>query len=314
MTHVHVPYRYPSLSVDASHERFALDHNRCILCTRCVRVCDEIEGAHTWDVMGRGIACAGHYRPDQPWGRFRKLHRLRQVRAGLPHGRADRKRKSVAEMAKRRQFLPYLTLMREKEETRMSKVRLATVWLDGCSGCHMSLLDIDGASWSCAQRVDVVYSPLVDAKEFPEDVDVALVEGAVSSEHDLELILRIRERTKILVALGDCAVTGNVSAMRNPFSVDSVMNRAYIENVTLQPADAPGTAASAAGALPARSRIGGGGCLRPGLPAPRGADRVRGKRIESRPHAGRERAFQVRVGTEITGEFVGIRSLYGSRL
>ena len=58
MTHVHFPYHYPKLPVDASHERFVVDHNRCILCTRCVRVCDEIEGAHTWDVMGRGIDAA----------------------------------------------------------------------------------------------------------------------------------------------------------------------------------------------------------------------------------------------------------------
>jgi NAD-reducing hydrogenase small subunit len=117
----------------------------------------------------------------------------------------------------------------------MSNVRLATVWLDGCSGCHMSLLDNDDGVVELFDGVDVVYSPLVDAKEFPEGVDVALVEGAVSSEHDLELILQIRQRSKILVALGDCAVTGNVSAMRNPFGVDSVMNRAYIENVALQP-------------------------------------------------------------------------------
>jgi bidirectional [NiFe] hydrogenase diaphorase subunit len=55
MTHVHFPYQYPKLNVDASHERFVVDHNRCILCTRCVRVCDEIEGAHTCDVLGRGV-------------------------------------------------------------------------------------------------------------------------------------------------------------------------------------------------------------------------------------------------------------------
>ena len=55
ITHVRFPYRYPQAEVDASHDRFVIDHNRCILCTRCVRVCDEIEGAHTWDIMGRGI-------------------------------------------------------------------------------------------------------------------------------------------------------------------------------------------------------------------------------------------------------------------
>ena len=68
MTHVHFPYQYPKLPVDASHERFVVDHNRCILCTRCVRVCDEIEGAHTWDVMSRGVECRVITDLAQPWG------------------------------------------------------------------------------------------------------------------------------------------------------------------------------------------------------------------------------------------------------
>ena len=88
MTHVRFPYRYPKLPVDASHERFVLDHNRCILCTRCVRVCDEIEGAHTWDVMARGVDCPRDHRPGPALGRLGNVHRLRQVRAGLPHRRA----------------------------------------------------------------------------------------------------------------------------------------------------------------------------------------------------------------------------------
>ena len=117
----------------------------------------------------------------------------------------------------------------------MSKVRLATVWLDGCSGCHMSFLDMDERLVELAQQVDVVYSPLVDPKEFPESVDVTLVEGAVSSNEDLEKICHIREHTKYLISLGDCAVTGNVPSMRNPFKVDEVLNRAYIENASVQP-------------------------------------------------------------------------------
>src|SRR5579863_6093509 len=93
------------------------------------------------------------------------------------------------------------------------KTRLATVWLDGCSGCHMSLLDTDERLIALAQRVNVVWGPLVDAKEFPENVDVTLVEGAISSEEDLHRIQLIRARTKVLISLGDCAVTGNVPAM-----------------------------------------------------------------------------------------------------
>ncbi len=115
----------------------------------------------------------------------------------------------------------------------MSKKKLATIWLDGCSGCHMSFLDLDERLIELADRVDLIYSPLVDAKEFPLDVDITLVEGAVSSEEDLHKIHAVRARTKILVSLGDCAVTANVPAMRNPFPVNTVYDRAYRENATL---------------------------------------------------------------------------------
>jgi NAD-reducing hydrogenase small subunit len=111
----------------------------------------------------------------------------------------------------------------------MKKVRLATVWLDGCSGCHMSLLDMDEALIAVAKRIEVVFGPLVDAQEFPKAVDVTIVEGAVSSQHDLELIRTIRQRTKWIVSLGDCAVTGNVPAMRNQTAVRKLLDRIYIE-------------------------------------------------------------------------------------
>lgn len=106
--------------------------------------------------------------------------------------------------------------------------RIATVWLGGCSGCHMSLLDLDEKLIDLAARVDLVYSPLVDVKEYPEDVDAVLVEGAVANEEQLHQIRRIRERTRILVSLGDCAVSGNVTALRNPLgSAGPVFNRGY---------------------------------------------------------------------------------------
>lgn len=117
----------------------------------------------------------------------------------------------------------------------MSKVKLATVWLDGCSGCHMSLLDMDEAIEMVAKKVDIVYGPLVDAQEFPEGVDVTLVEGAVSSNEDVEKIQTIRRRSKLIVALGDCAVTGNVPAMRNSIPVKKLLDRVYVEGVQAQP-------------------------------------------------------------------------------
>lgn len=118
-------------------------------------------------------------------------------------------------------------------ESTSGKVSLATVWLDGCSGCHMSFLDMDERLLEIAEHVNLVYSPLVDVKEFPEMVDVTLIEGAVSSTEDLEKIQKVRAHTRLLVSLGDCAVTANVPAMRNPFGVEAVYHRAYFENADL---------------------------------------------------------------------------------
>src|ERR1700744_4147954 len=115
-----------------------------------------------------------------------------------------------------------------------NQTTLATVWLDGCSGCHMSLLDMENELVDLSRQFRLVYSPLVDRKTFPDLVDVTLVEGAVASEDDLKKIRRIREHTRILVSLGDCALTGNVSAMRNSCGTQPVYLRVYEENADLQ--------------------------------------------------------------------------------
>ena len=107
------------------------------------------------------------------------------------------------------------------------KKKLATVWLDGCSGCHMSFLDMDERLIDLAEQFDLVYSPIVDHKIFPLGVDISLVEGSVSTDADEHKIRMVRERTAMLVSLGDCAVTGNVPAMRNAFTVDSILERAF---------------------------------------------------------------------------------------
>ena len=117
----------------------------------------------------------------------------------------------------------------------MSKLKVATVWLDGCSGCHMSFLDMDERLLELAELADLVYSPLVDAKEFPDEVDIALVEGAVASEDDERKIKKVRAHSKLLIAMGDCAITGNVPSMRNPIGPEAILNRAYIENADAQP-------------------------------------------------------------------------------
>lgn len=116
-----------------------------------------------------------------------------------------------------------------------AKVRLATVWLDGCSGCHMSLLDMDERLLEIADKIELVSSPLMDVKGFPENIDLTIVEGAITNEEDLHKVVNFRKNSKLLLALGDCAVTGNVPAMRNGFSVDELCQRAFIENAQAEP-------------------------------------------------------------------------------
>jgi NAD-reducing hydrogenase small subunit len=115
----------------------------------------------------------------------------------------------------------------------MDRIKVATVWFGGCAGCHMSFLDLDEFLIEVASKIEIVYSPIVDCKEYPEGVDLCLLEGAICNEDNLELLLKIRARTKVLVSFGDCAVTGNVPAIRNQLgskSVPNVLQCAYIDN------------------------------------------------------------------------------------
>jgi bidirectional [NiFe] hydrogenase diaphorase subunit len=115
MDHVRVPYVSPRRQIDASHERFLFDPNRCILCTRCVRACDEIEGAHTWDVMGRGIGSRVITDLNEPWGSSTTCTSCGKCVQVCPTGALVEKGKAVAESVKRPGFLPYLKRMRGQQ-------------------------------------------------------------------------------------------------------------------------------------------------------------------------------------------------------
>ena len=129
-----------------------------------------------------------------------------------------------------------------------TKLRFATVWLAGCSGCHMSFLDLDEWLFELAERVEIVYSPVAsDSKVFPEGVDLCLVEGAVANADNLDLALQLRARSKVVVSFGDCAVTANVPGLRNLWagveggSRQSVLDRGYLELADTGGAAAPRT-------------------------------------------------------------------------
>jgi NAD-reducing hydrogenase small subunit len=115
------------------------------------------------------------------------------------------------------------------------KPKVATVWLGGCSGCHMSFLDLDERLIDLADKMELVFSPIADIKTFPRDVDVTLVEGAVANIEHEELAHIIRRNSRYVVSFGDCAVTGNVTAMRNAIDTEAVLHRSYVELSDINP-------------------------------------------------------------------------------
>jgi bidirectional [NiFe] hydrogenase diaphorase subunit len=114
--HVRFAYQHPAVPVDVSHERFGVDHNRCILCTRCVRTCDQIEGAHTWDVMGRGTNARVITDMNQPWGDSATCTSCGKCVQACPTGAIFRQGATVAEMEKDRTMLQFLMTAREKKQ------------------------------------------------------------------------------------------------------------------------------------------------------------------------------------------------------
>lgn len=109
----------------------------------------------------------------------------------------------------------------------MAKPKVATVWLEACAGCHMSFLDIDEKIVDLLQKVDIVFSPVVDPKVIPE-VEIGVISGALGNEEELHLAKEMRERSKILIAWGDCAVFGGINCMRNFMSTEEVLREGYI--------------------------------------------------------------------------------------
>jgi NAD-reducing hydrogenase small subunit len=108
----------------------------------------------------------------------------------------------------------------------MPKVKVATTWLDSCSGCHMSFLDLDEALIDLASSLEFTVSPITDIKEFTP-VDVGIVEGSVGNKHDEEVVKNLRSNCKILVALGDCACFGGINGMRNLCDTQEMLKRCY---------------------------------------------------------------------------------------
>jgi NAD-reducing hydrogenase small subunit len=112
-----------------------------------------------------------------------------------------------------------------------SKPVVASDWLGGCAGCHMSFLDIDERLVTLLEKVTLHATPITDLKHPPEEgVTVGMLEGAVTNSTQEEVAKNMRKHCKCLIALGDCAVFGGVPALRNAADTRAAMQRAYVEN------------------------------------------------------------------------------------
>lgn len=199
--------------VDASRPRFLLDPGRCVLCTRCVRACAELERAGTLGVAGRGARSRIVVDDGLPWGASSTCTDCGRCAEVCPTGALAERATAAQGLLPTRPLEPARPPAPPPAAAR--KTRLATLWLGGCAGCHMSLLDLDEGLLELAAFVELAWSPLADVKEFPLGVDLCLVEGAATTDEQVEQLRTARARSRHLVALGDCAITGNVPAMRD---------------------------------------------------------------------------------------------------
>ena len=110
---------------------------------------------------------------------------------------------------------------------------MATIWFGGCSGCHMSFLDIDERILKLVELVEFDRSPITDIKTVGQ-CDIGLIEGGVANAENVEVLRDFRRNCKILVAVGACAVNGGVPAMRNQFELKECLEEAYIHGIGVE--------------------------------------------------------------------------------
>ena len=97
------------------------------------------------------------------------------------------------------------------------KLKVATVSLAGCFGCHMSLLDIDERLLALVEKVEFDRSPLTDIKHCGK-CDIGIIEGGVCNAENVHVLREFRANCKILVAMGACAVTGGLLTLGMVFA------------------------------------------------------------------------------------------------
>ena len=230
---------YPDRPVDASHPDVLLDFNRCIQCELCVRASRDIDGKSVFALSGRGMA--SHIIVNSPTGKARRHELLgrRQGRARVSRRRHSDQARRLFDADRRAPLRPRADqrgsdalrgggreVSGPAESPALPKVRLATTSLAGCFGCHMSLLDIDERILELAKIAEFDRSPLTDIKHCGP-CDIALIEGGVCNAENVHVLRELRANSKILVAVGACAINGGLPAMRNRLDVGDILNEVY---------------------------------------------------------------------------------------
>lgn len=237
VTHTRYPHLFKDHLIDFHPKRMILEHNRCILCRRCIEEVETDDGkkVFTSSLRGNQTAVAIDYEEEA------KLSQEQAIRAMhiCPVGAIIVRGESMARpFGDRKYDLDLQTSFIPKEEKSIaakshgSKKVIATTSLAGCFGCHMSMLDIDLGILDLIEVVEFDKSPLNDIKKFSRRVDLGIIEGGCCNDENVEVLREFRKKCDILVALGECAIYGGVPALRNNIPLEECLEEAYLYSIT----------------------------------------------------------------------------------
>ncbi len=239
MTALIFPNFHTGRATDASHPEILLNRDRCIYCELCVRASRDSDGKEIFCITGRaenkslavnsdsGLLEDSGLTVDDAAANVCPVGAIIKKREGFkkPIGQRDYDSRSIEHGNIRKPEMPQLTT----EPGR--KIKLATCSLAGCFGCHMSFLDIDERIVDLVEHVEFDRTPLNDFKELATEVDVGLIEGGVCNTENIETLRRFRENCKVLIAVGACAISGGVPALRNNIDVRELLEESYINAI-----------------------------------------------------------------------------------
>ncbi len=242
MTALMFPNFHPGRATDASHPDILLNRDRCIYCELCVRASRDTDGKDVFCISGRAENKSLAINSDSGLLDDSGLTIHDAAASVCPVGALVKKRegfmtpigerlidKEHAEASRvRSPMLPRI------EKAPGEKIRVATCSLAGCFGCHMSFLDLDERLIELLDHVEFDHSPLDDIKDFRGDCDVGLIEGGVCNTENVETLRKFRERCKVLIAVGACAISGGVPALRNRIDVRELLEEAYVHGMGVE--------------------------------------------------------------------------------